>query len=99
MDLSGHRRFLAGHTPAPDPGPPDPIPHALALAAWAALEAPDVEAVDLHLASGHVVRGAVRLRLVGPLLQASTRRQGWTHLFPARDLALVRLVGRGGRRD
>jgi hypothetical protein len=104
MDLSGHRQFLGpievfdgelpvNSVPAPSPGP------ALLLAAWSALQSMGVEAVDLHLRSGAIIPGAVRLRLSGPIAQASTRRDGWTHMFPVEDLALVRLVPRGGRRS
>lgn len=104
MDLSGHRQFhdpveaveapadlMAARACAPGP--------ALLLAAWSALQSANVEAVDLHLRSGSVVRNAIRVRLSGPIAQASTRREGWTHVFPVDDLALVRFIGRGGRRD
>ncbi|MFN7173895.1 MAG: hypothetical protein ACK4MT_04190 [Thermaurantiacus tibetensis] len=103
MDLSGHRQFLDAIA-ARDPegereAPPPATGPALLLAAWSALQSANVEAVDLHLRSGTVVRGAIRVRLSGPIAQASTRREGWSHVFPVDDLALVRLIGRGGRRD
>lgn len=103
MDLSRHRSFLDRSTPlGPDeacpPEPPMATGPALLFSAWSALGQAGVEAVDLHLRSGLVIRGAVRVRLMGPLGQASTRREGWTHVFPADDLVLVRMVGRGGNR-
>jgi hypothetical protein len=104
MDLSSHSQF-SGPVEAFD-GPvglPDARPgaagSALLLAAWSALQSANVEAVDLHLRSGTVVRNAIRVRLSGPIAQASTRREGWTHVFPVDDLGLVRFIGRGGRRD
>lgn len=104
MDLSGHRQFLEA-LDACD-GPADPLTSgpaatgpALLLAAWSALQSANVEAVDLHLRSGSVIRSAIRVRLSGPIAQVSTRREGWSHVFPVADLALVRLIGRGGRRD
>ncbi|WP_448582045.1 hypothetical protein [Thermaurantiacus sp.] len=104
MDLSGHSQFsspLEGvESPADLPGArPVAAGAGLLLAAWSALQSANVESVDLHLRSGTVVRNAIRLRLSGPIAQASTRREGWTHLFPVHDVALVRFIGRGGRRD
>ncbi|MFQ3666050.1 MAG: hypothetical protein SNJ79_08500, partial [Sphingomonadaceae bacterium] len=87
MDLSGHKQFLgpvslfAGDLPRPDAPcptelrPAEPRPAAgpaLLLAAWSALQSARIEAVDLHLRSGSVIAGAIRLRLAGPLAQAST---------------------------
>jgi hypothetical protein len=71
---------------------------ALLLEAWAALQSARIEAVDLHLKGGTVIHRAVRLALIGPVARASTRRDGWSHLFPVSDLVLVRLVPRGGWR-
>ncbi len=105
MDLSGHSQFLGpveavdGPAVARDPSGPGAVGPALLLAAWSALQSANVEAVDLHLRSGSVIRSAVRVRLSGPIAQASTRREGWSHVFPVADLAMVRLIGRGGRRD
>ncbi|WP_448578423.1 hypothetical protein [Thermaurantiacus sp.] len=103
MDLSGHKRFLDRAAPLESDvdAPPDTAlatGPALLFSAWSALGSGGIEAVDLHLRTGLVIRGAVRVRLMGPLAQASTRREGWTHVFPADDLILVRLVARGGHR-
>ncbi len=108
MDLSGHKKFLDRSVPLESDldGPPDhafsdralATGPALLFSAWSALGSGGIEAVDLHLRTGLVIRGAVRVRLMGPLAQASTRREGWTHVFPADDLILVRLVARGGHR-
>lgn len=104
MDLSRHARFLDRSEPVSAEAigqaePPLALGPALLFSAWSALGSAGVEAVDLHLRSGLVIRSVVRVRMVGPLAQASTRREGWTHLFPAEDLILVRLVGRGGNRS
>lgn len=108
MDLSGQQLFrdaLAAAMEPPRPAPPpraagpESVGPALLLAAWSALQSARIEAVDLHLRSGLVIPHVVRLRLAGPIAQASTRRSGWTHLFPVEELALIRLVGRGGHRD
>ena len=113
MDLSGHQRFrdafaaalepsvpvLPPRMAAVRPSVPDSVGPALLLAAWSALQSARIEAVDLHLRSGLVIAQVVRLRLSGPIAQASTRLTGWTHLFPVEELALIRLVARGGHRD
>lgn len=103
MDLSGQKRFLDRSAPLESEldGPPEKAlatGPALLFSAWSALGSGGIEAVDLHLRTGLVIRSAVRVRLMGPLAQASTRREGWTHVFPADDLILVRLVARGGHR-
>jgi hypothetical protein len=109
MDLSGHQLFHEALAAALDPRAreaaprrpqaPEAVGPALLLAAWSALQSARIEAVDLHLRSGQVISHVVRLRLAGPIAQASTRREGWTHLFPVEELALIRLVARGGHRD
>ncbi|WP_448585766.1 hypothetical protein [Thermaurantiacus sp.] len=111
MDLAFHEQFrnatelFQESCPIPPPEAPSPPAadagpgRALLLAAWSALQSSTIEAVDLSLASGREIRNAIRLRLAGPIAQASTRRDGWTHIFPVEQLALVRFVARGGHRD
>jgi hypothetical protein len=104
LDLSAHQQFLA---PQPHleplerggPGGDDlALGPTLLLEAWAALQSTRIEAVDLHLKNGLIVQRAVRLALMGPIARASTRLDGWSHLFPVSDLVMVRLVPRGGWR-
>lgn len=110
MDLSGHPRFLRAATEVAGPGQDawtgedrrrrdaHCIGQALLAAAWAALSAGDVEAVDIHLKSGAVVAAVIALRLHGAIAEASTRRGLWTHAFAADEVVLVQHVPRGGRR-
>jgi hypothetical protein len=104
LDLSGHPQFLA---PAPSLSPLTEetagtdglaLGPTLLFEAWAALQSARIEAVDLHLRGGTIIHGAVRLALIGPIARASTRLDGWSHLFPVADLLMVRLVPRGGWR-
>ncbi len=107
MDLSGHPRFLRAKQAAGDSDwqgqerrqrLPECIGEALLASAWHALNAAEVEAVDIHLHGGAVIAGALALRLHGPVAEASTRRGVWTHAFAADAVVLVQHVLRGGRR-
>lgn len=103
MDLGGHQRFREGmgHADArvcetrPAEGRGN-IGRALLARAWAALESGRAESVDIHLASGPLLRGVIALRVEGQVADASTRRGEWTHAFGLEDVALVRSNPRGG---
>jgi hypothetical protein len=69
---------------------------ALLAAAWAALTARRIDAVDIHLRSGPVIVAALAVRIDGPVGEASTRHGEWSHGFALADVCMVRHVPRGG---
>lgn len=93
MDLSGHERFRTAERPA------DARAQGMSILAnaWAALASAAAERVDIHLRSGQIVSGALDIRLDGPLAEAATQLDQWTHVFAVEDVVLVRKVPRGSR--
>jgi len=98
MDLAGHHRYSSGPDGRFAAGTDRWRAGELLIAtAWAALATGRIETVDVHLRSGAVVKGAMAVRVDGPLGEASTRAGQWTHVFPLDEVALVQHVPRGGR--
>ncbi len=101
MDLSGHHHFRAASEAASRAGADQQgacrIGEMLLASAWASLSSTQVEAVDIHLRSGQIVRNAVAVRMDGEMGEASCRVGHWTHAFAVQDIVLVNRIPRGPR--
>ncbi len=67
----------------------------LLMSMWERLADGEIECVDICLRSGAAILDIIALRLRGPVAEASTNRDTWTHAFALDDVAMVRGVGFG----
>jgi hypothetical protein len=96
MDMGGHQRFKVGTAAVVRESAGTRAGMALLTAAWSALASSRVESVSIHLRSGPVIEGVLRLRMDGPIAEAATRSGHYSHAFAVADVAMIRNVARGG---
>lgn len=83
----------------PDLGHQQQLGRSLLVVGWTALSGAQVEAIDIHLRTGVVIKRVIDLRVEGSLAQASTTRGLWTHSFALDQVMMVEQIPRGGRRS